>query len=116
MSLVARVAKQICGSGLTGEQQDFAVGHAAPDGDRQVDAAQTGHDHVGEQQVGRNRLCNLESGFSVVGGHCRETCLLEYHGEGVGDDGFVVHDEDHRLSGIGLWEIRFGATSARGTV
>ena len=97
MSLLARFAEQICGRGLTGEQQNFAIWHVLPDGDCQVDAAQAGHHDVGKQQVRRNGLRDLESGLSVVGDHGRKACLLEDHGQSVRDDCFIVYDEDYGL-------------------
>jgi len=94
------------GRGLAGEQEDANIGQQGFHPDGCFDAIQFRHDDVRDEQV------RLESGRHFQGLHAGidrlgfKAALIKDHRKGVGDDPFIVGDQDLWFGG----RIRHGGT------
>ena len=96
---VAGFFKEVDGRGLSREEEHLALRELAGQGDGEIDAAHSGHDDVGDEELGSDPEGEGEGTGAIVGCVGFETALRENDGEGVGDDPFVVDDENY---GTGL--------------
>jgi len=95
----ARFFKEVDGGGLAGEEEDLALREFAGQCDGEIDATHSGHDDVGDEELGSDVEGEGERTGAIVGCVGVEAALRENDGEGVGDDSFVVDDEN---DGAGL--------------
>ena len=93
VSLGAGFLQQICGRGLAGEEENFAVGHLGAGGNGSFDAGHAGHDDVGDEHVGLEAFERLDGLFAAVDGARFKAGLVQDDGQRVGDDLLVVGDE-----------------------
>jgi len=96
LELVAQGAgllEEIRGGGLSGEEENLAVGHLGAGRDGGLDAGHSGHDDVGDEHVGLEAVEALDGLLATVDGAGFEAGLVENDGESVGDHLFIVGDE-----------------------
>jgi hypothetical protein len=80
-----------------GEDDDGNFGDAA-DGAGELDAAHLGHGEVGDDEVGRDGVEEVEGFEAVVGDSDIVAAALQRGAEDAGDLAFVVDDEDAHIS------------------
>src|ERR1700761_5487281 len=82
--------------GLSAEKNDAGVGTVHADGNRGFDTIDLRHEDVGEDEVGAVTASPLNRLFAAVRGFGDEAIAIEDLNNGIGDDLFVVDDEDSR--------------------
>ena len=96
--------------GLTRQEQNPAIGQQVANVNSDFDACKLGHQHVANQNVGFPFACLRECGRSVVYGNGLEPISVEDDLESVGNDSFVISDEDTLLNFFSRtthWGIRW---------
>ena len=91
--------EHVHGGGLAGEEQDAALGVDGFELDAEVDAVESGHHDVGDEEVGAAGLGGLEGGKRVGEGLGFESGGVQDGGERGCDEGFIVHNEGERSTG-----------------
>jgi hypothetical protein len=86
------IAHEVGGGGLAGEEQDAAAGDHGADLNGGFDAAHTGHDDVGEEDLGVKVTRGFDGSLAAVDSGGFEAILVQNQSESVGDDTFVVGD------------------------
>jgi hypothetical protein len=94
MAADAGVAHEVGSGGLAGEQQDAARGDHGADLNGGLDAAHAGHDDIGEEDFGDKMARGLDGFLAAVDGGGFEAILVENQSQSIGDDAFIVGDED----------------------
>jgi hypothetical protein len=90
----AGAGEDLNGGGLAAEEEDAGFGEHLADGDGGFDAVDVGHEDVGEDEVGLEGAGGVDGGLTAVDGGGFKAVALEDFDDGVGDEGFVVDDED----------------------
>ncbi len=83
---------------VAGEEQDLAVGYGVDDGDGELNAVDVAEADIAEEELWTEIEGHLEGGFAVIGDACGEAGAREQGGDAVGDEFFIVHDEDEGLA------------------
>ena len=85
--------------GLAAEEDDAGFGKELLDGDGRFYAVDVGHEDVGEDELGGEAAGGVDGFPATVGCLGDEAAAVEDLNDGVGDEGFVVYDEDAGGSG-----------------
>lgn len=88
------IAQEVGRGGLTREEQDAASGDHAGNLNGGFDPAHPRHDDVREKDVGMKMARGFNGFLTAVDSGGFEAILGENHSQGIGDDSFVVGDED----------------------
>ncbi len=107
------------GGGLAAEEEDAGFGKHLADGDGGFDAVDVRHEDVGEDEVRVEAAGGIDGVLAAVDGVGLIAVADEDLNDGVGDEGFVVDDEDAagRRAGLCLvvrWERGEGWGLGRG--
>jgi hypothetical protein len=94
VATLAGAGEDFYGGGLTAEENDAGVGGELADGDGGFDAVDVGHEDVREDELGGDATGGVDGFLTAVGGLGDEAAAVEDLADGVGDEGFVVDDED----------------------
>lgn len=94
VALGARAFQEVGGSGLAGEEQDFAAREETANVDGGLDTVHVGHDDVADDEVGTNGFGALDGAGSGIDSRGIEPVLVEDYGERVGDYSFVVYHQN----------------------
>ncbi len=95
--LSARFLEEVRGSGLSGEEQDFASRHFGPGDDCRFDTCHSGHDDVTDQHIRLELFECLDCSFSTENCTCFEARLIKNDSERICDHLLVVRNEHPRL-------------------
>ena len=79
---------------LSAEEDDAGVGTELADGDGGFDTVDLRHEDVGEDEVRAVARGLFDRLFAAVGSFGDEAVAVEDLNDGVGDDFFVIHDQD----------------------
>jgi hypothetical protein len=96
VAALARTGEDLDRSGLTAEEHDTRVGEEFLDGDGGFHAVKVRHEDVGEDDLGSDAAGGLDGFLAAIRSHSGEPTAIENLHDGVGDDCFVVYDEDAR--------------------
>lgn len=80
--------------GLAAEEDDAGLGEKLLDGDRCFNAVEVGHEDVGEDDLGGDAAGGIDRFLATIGCLGDEAAAIEDLNDGIGDEGFVVDDED----------------------
>ena len=92
---------ELAGGGLSGEEEDAGGGKFLADFDAELDSGHFGHEDVAENDVGLDLAGGYESCLSAEGFDGVESMKIEDGGDGLGDEGFVVDNEDAETGAVG---------------
>ena len=94
VTLCMSLLQQIGGGCLAGKKQDLDGWQQGANADGGINAVQVGHDDIGDQHVGLEGGRKFKGFFAGIHGACLKAALVQDHGQGVGDDPFVIGDKD----------------------
>lgn len=80
--------------GLAAEEHNAGFGQKLLDGDGRFDTVNMGHEDVGKDELGVGAPGGFDGFASAVGSFGDESIAIEDLNDGIGDEGFVVYDED----------------------
>lgn len=95
MSIRLCLSEQINDRDLPGEKHHFAIRTVPPDSDGQFNASHLWHHHIGDQEIGRLRLCRLQGSERVSERTCVETSAQQNEFESRSEDILVI---DHKYA------------------
>lgn len=110
VATLAGAGEDFDGGGLSAEEDDAGGGGELADGDGGFDAVDVGHEDVGEDELGVDAAGGVDGLLAAVGCLGDEAAAVEDLADGVGDEGFIVDDEDARqivhVLGLSIGENR----------
>jgi hypothetical protein len=97
MTAGARAGEDFDGGGLSADEDDAGFGAEFANGDGGFYAVERGHEDVGEKDGGLKAAGSFDGVAAVIYGLGAESAADENLDDGVGDEAFVVDDEDKRI-------------------
>jgi len=111
MSIAIGCGEQVGSRGLSGKENDFAIGENALDRDGEIDAAHSRQDHIRDQHLRRHQQRGFEGGIAVVSRNSGISAARENFRERVRDTALIIDHHDDGAVAVafqfGSWERNF---------
>jgi hypothetical protein len=93
VALLLGAAHQLAGGSLAGKEKDAGLGELVAQANAEIDTRHARHKHVAEDDIGMKAPSYPEGVFAAQGLHGVKTMSIQDGGDGLGDQGLIVHDE-----------------------
>lgn len=94
MALGTSLFEQVSSGSLARKEKDFALWQFTAGNNCGFDARHPGHDDVADEHIGLEALKRLDSLFTAEYRVRFKACLIQDDCQGVGDDLFIISDEN----------------------